>query len=132
MGIPVILVGEKIRRARQIISVSLVVWCILVPIIQLPSYFAKFVPGPSALSITLIGALILYFLIPKKKAEVIKYIDILPFILGLPALLLTAFNYDRILEYEGYGSLDTLGMVLAFSLAIGLLIAAWRAASPIR
>ena len=104
MGFPDIVVGRKLHLARQIVSISVVIWCVLVPIGHLPSYFVKFIPGPSALSITLIGVLLLYFLIPEKKANVVKWYNLLPLILGLPALIITAFCYEKILEYEGFGS----------------------------
>lgn len=126
-----ITVGKGLHLARQVISISLVLWCVLVPIVHLPSYFAKFVSGPSALAVTLIGVLLLYFLIPDRKENVLKWHCLLPLILALPALFVTAFSYEKILEYEGYGSLDGIGLVLAYSLAIALLMAAWRKTSPI-
>jgi TRAP transporter 4TM/12TM fusion protein len=131
VGFPDIVVGKKLHLARQIVSISVVLWCVLVPIVHLPSYFAKFIAGPSALSIALIGVLLLYFLIPEKKTKVIKWYGLLPLILALPGLIVTAFFYEKILDYEGYGSLDTAGIVIAYSLAIALLMAAWRKTSPI-
>ena len=131
MGFPDIVLGKKLHTTRQIVSILVVLWCVLVPIVHLPSYFAKFVPGPSALSITLIGVLLLYFLIPEKKSNVLKWYNLFPIILGLPALIVTAFNYEKILEYEGLGILDGVGVLMAYSLAIALLMAAWRKTSPI-
>ncbi|MBW1911666.1 MAG: TRAP transporter fused permease subunit [Deltaproteobacteria bacterium] len=128
---PDIAVGKKLIAARQIVSVLIVSWCVLVPIVHLPSYFGKFISGPTILSIALIGVLLLNFLIPEKKNNILKWYNLLPLILSLPALIVTGFYYEKILEYEGFGTLDTGGVVIAYSLAFALLVTVWRKISPI-
>jgi len=74
--------------------------------------------------------MLLYALTLRRDAKVVKWYDILPFILALPALLIAGFNYGQIEAYEAQGILDAEGTVVALFLSVALLWASWRVTSP--
>ncbi|NWG75525.1 MAG: TRAP transporter fused permease subunit, partial [Rubrivivax sp.] len=127
-----IVAGGKIKMARYIVSILITLWCIFVTIFHIPTYLDYYINVPQGLAIGLMLVLILYYLIPRQGSQgIIKWYDLLPLILALPALVVTGFYYNQIEFYESQGVLDGKGIFLAMSLAVALLFAAWRATSPV-
>lgn len=124
--------GEKIRIARDVVSIIITLWCIFVTIFQLPTYLDYYINVPQGLAIGLILVLLLYFLTPRQGSQgIIKWYDLLPLVVALPALVVTGFYYGQIEFYESQGVLDGKGVFLALSLAAALLFAVWRLTSPV-
>lgn len=125
-----IVAGPKLRIGRYVVSLAVTLWCVAVPVLHVPSILGGYLPVAQGLSITLMFVLLLFFLTPRRDSEgVIKLYDLIPFILALPALVVTAFFYDIIEAYEMEAILDDKGVFLALSVAIALLFAAWRVTS---
>jgi TRAP transporter 4TM/12TM fusion protein len=124
--------GEKIRIAKNIVSIIITLWCITVTIFHIPNYLGIYMTVPQGLAIGLILVLLLYFLTPRKGSHgILRWYDLLPLIVALPALVVTGFYYQQIEFYESQAALDGKGVFLAMSLAGALLFAAWRAASAV-
>lgn len=118
-------VGPKLKKAREIVAVILVLWCLFFAI-KVPTYFDKYVPQVQSLSITLGLVLLLHFLSPKRGATAIKLYDIIPLLLSLPAIIFGSFFYNTLVESEAYGFLDTQGTILLLLLAVGNIFATYR------
>lgn len=117
--------GPKLTRTREVTAVVFVIYCMVV-VSKLPAYLGIYIAMAQYLSIALLLALLLHFLTPRRGANVVQWGEALPLLLGLPGIIFVAFFYDKVLDYEAYGFLDTKGVIFAFSLAVGLLIAAYR------
>lgn len=127
-----IVAGEKIRMTRYVVSIIITLWCIIITIFHIPTFLGYYMTVPQGLAIGLILVLFLYFLTPKKgERNIIKWYDLLPLVLALPALVVTGFYYSQIEFYESQAALDGRGVFLAFSLAVALLFAAWRITSSV-
>lgn len=118
-------IGPKLEKTKEIVCVILAIYLLLI-ISKLPSYFGLYLPIAQCLAGALLLAFLLHFLVPVVERDVLHWVDIFPFLLGLPGTFFATFFYDQVLEYELYGFLDATGTILTFSLAAGLLIAVYR------
>jgi len=113
-------------RVKNAISVLFFLYCVAVIIFKLPFYFGAYLSMPQLLAVALIFVFVLHFLSGKPGEKAKQWIDILPLLLGLPGSVFIAFFYEKALDYEGFGFLDTPGTFLAFSLALALIILVYR------
>ncbi|WP_102348903.1 TRAP transporter permease [Bacillus sp. Marseille-P3661] len=96
---------------------------------NLLTWLGIFVPSQSHRAITLAAGLTLIFLFMRSKKQnqdKIPWYDYILLASSLLSLGYVAFFYEKMLRYAMYGSLDTIGVVLALMLAIPLLEAARR------
>ena len=112
--------------SAEIISFLFFVYSVIVVIFKIPYYLGAYWSLPQILSINILFVFILHFITKYQIGRPGWWIDMLPLVLGLPAIIFIAFFYNKALDYEAYGFLDVKGTILAFSLAIALIILVYR------
>ena len=115
-----------LEHIKNAVAVILFLYCVAVIIFKLPFYFGAYLAMPQLLAVALIFVFLLHFLSGKPGGKAKQWIDALPLLLGLPGSVFIAFFYEKALDYEGFGFLDTQGILLAFSLAAALIILVYR------
>jgi len=93
-------------------------------------YLGVFYPTPLHRAVSLTCALLLAYLIHmsrRNRLGVGFWSDMALLVLGMVPLGFIILFYDHVTDYDEYGFLDLPGMILAFALAISLLVALKRA-----
>lgn len=115
-----------LKRFTEITSLVFFFYCVAVIVFKLPFYFGAYLSSPQLLAVGLFFVLFLNLLISLQGDKSWRWLEALPLVLGLPGLVFIAFFYDKALDYEAYGFLDTTGITLCFSLAVALIIVLYR------
>lgn len=115
----------KTERLREIVSIAFFIYSVVV-VLKLPFYFGAYLATPQLLGGGLIFTLFLHVLTGRPRGKAERWIDSLLLVVGLPGAIFIAFFYDKALDYEAYGFLDTKGIALAFSLAAALITMVYR------
>ena len=115
-----------LKKTIELIAFIFFLYCLLVVIFKLPFYFGAYLAIPQLLGVCLFFALLLNFLISLEKKVKAWWIDALVLLAGMPGIIFIVFFYEKALDYEGFGMLDTQGIALCFSLAAALVIALYR------
>ena len=101
----------------------------LVIVSRIPTYFGFFFPSARHRAVSLLFALVIVYLsysVRGRRRLGISWFDALMLILGVAGLGFVIVFYERASDYEAYGFLDFMGIVLAFGLAISVLEALRR------
>jgi TRAP transporter 4TM/12TM fusion protein len=116
----------NLKRVTEITSFVFFFYCVAVIIFKLPFYFGAYLSMPQLLAVALFFVFFLHLLLSLQKDKPRRWLEVVPLILGLPGIIFIVFFYETALDYEGYGSLDTKGVILCFSLAVALVMALSR------
>ena len=116
----------NLKKIIEWTSFIFFLYCLLVVIFKLPFYFGAYLAMPQLLGVCLFFALFMNFLTSFEKKAKAWWLDALVLIAGLPGIGFIVFFYEKALDYEGFGLLDTQGVALCFSLAVALVIALYR------
>ncbi len=101
----------------------------LVIVSRIPTYFGFFFPSARHRAVSLLFALVIVYLsysVRGERKRGISWFDALMLVLGVAGLGFVIVFYERASDYEAYGFLDTIGIALAFGLAISVLEALRR------
>jgi len=93
-------------------------------------YMGVFFPTPLHRAVSLTCALLLAYLMHMNRRSRLNagfWSDLVLLVLGMVPLGFIILFYDRVTDYDAYGFLDLPGVILAFALAISLLVALKRA-----